>query len=329
VMSSEPWPAAYWAACYLSAFVVLSVYLNSDQPLARAMQLNYLSWIIAAIFLSILMYLAREILFTGEGLDVTAYNAHSRMPMVAEMAMSRASGMARFAAVPGVVCFVMIWVARGWRKIPFIIISSISGYLIWAFQSRGAMVGFAAAMAFAMLFLGRVPRNIGICAMILLGVIASGRIVSDETYQQLVQHVTRGQDENQVETMNGRTDLWENAWQFSLQNPLGRGPQADRFFIGDHVHNTYLYALMEAGFVGVALFAAGLGWAWIMFFRAVWSDVPGELGHRAFLIQVGAILMFFTVLSIPEVCGSLYGVDLMVMLPAVAYLGLLDRRIAV
>ncbi|HEY1629033.1 MAG TPA: hypothetical protein VGF52_04185, partial [Tepidisphaeraceae bacterium] len=98
VLSAEPLQAAYWAGCYLSAFLGVAIYLQSPDPLRRAVQLNYLSWIIAAIFLAILMYLARGILFTGEGLDVTAYYAQSRMPVVADMAMSRSSGMARFAA---------------------------------------------------------------------------------------------------------------------------------------------------------------------------------------------------------------------------------------
>src|SRR5450432_1772925 len=220
-LSAEPWQAAYWAGCYLAAFVGLSAFLQGPDAIRRAMRLNYLSWIISAIFLAALMFLARGILFSGEGLDVTAYSAHNKMPIVAEMAMSRSSGMARFAAVPGVICFVMMWAARGWRKIPFIAIAFSSAYLIWAFQSRGAMLGFVVAIAFAMLFLGRLPRNIGIGLLILLGVIASGRIVSDDTYQQLIQHITRGQNAMQMESMNGRTDLWESAWQFSLHNPMG------------------------------------------------------------------------------------------------------------
>ncbi|HMB95786.1 MAG TPA: O-antigen ligase family protein [Tepidisphaeraceae bacterium] len=326
VLSAEPWQAAYWAGCYLSVFVAVAVYLQGPQPLQRAVQLNYLSWIIAAAFLATLIYLTRGILFTGEGLGVTAYSAFTRMPEIGGMAMSRASGMARFAAVPGIVSFVMIWAARGWRKIPFAAVAMGSIYLIWALQSRGAMIGFVAAVAFAMLFIGKWPRFIGISLLVLIAAVASGRIVSDETYDQIMKHVARGQDSEQLETMTGRTRSWEDAWQFARDNPLGRGPQADRFFIGEHVHNTYLYALLESGFIGAALFAAGVAWAWWMFFRGIWSEVPDELGHRAFLVQVGALLMFFTVRSIPEVCGAMYGVDLMVMLPAVAYLGLLDRR---
>jgi O-antigen ligase len=328
ILSPEPMQALYWAGCYLAVFAGMSLYLRSGDPLRRAVQLNYLSWFVAAIFLGALMYLARGILFTGAGFDITAYSAHAKMPVALDMAMSRSSGMARFAAIPGVVCFIMIWTARGWRKIPFIAMTCGSAYLIWAFQSRGAMIGFAAAIAFAMLFLGRTPRYIGICLIVLLVAVGMGEIVSQDTYDQIVQHITRGQNTEQVQTMNGRTELWDSAWQFALHNPLGRGAQADRMFIGEHVHNTYLYALLESGFAGAILFAAGLAWAWLMFLRAVRSDVPDELGQRALLIQIGALLAFFTVRSIPEVSGAMYGVDLMVMLPALAYLSLLDRQIS-
>jgi len=51
-----------------------------------------------------------------------------------------------------------------------------------------------------------------------------------------------------------------------------------------------------------------------------------QLGQRVFLIQAGGVLAFFTVRSIPEVCGAMFGVDLMVMLPVLAYLGLLGQQ---
>jgi len=50
------------------------------------------------------------------------------------------------------------------------------------------------------------------------------------------------------------------------------------------------------------------------------------------LIQVGGVLAFFTLRSIPEVCGSNYAVDYLVMLPAVLYVHVLwchlNKRLA-
>ena len=39
---------------------------------------------------------------------------------------------------------------------------------------------------------------------------------------------------------------------------------------------------------------------------------------------VGAILVFFTVRSIPEVSGAMFGIDLLILVPALAYLGVLS-----
>jgi O-antigen ligase len=96
--------------------------------------------------------------------------------------------------------------------------------------------------------------------------------------------------------------------------------------IKEHVHNTYMYALISAGFAGTAAFVGGLAWAWIIFLRSMRRGIADRYGQRAFLIQAGGILAFFTVRSIPEVCGAMFGVDFMVMLPALAYLTILDQK---
>ena len=126
----------------------------------------------------------------------------------------------------------------------------------------------------------------------------------------------------------GRTRAWANAWVEIMKSPLwGWGFQSDRMLIGEHVHNTYMYALMTGGFVGAGLFIAGLAWGWVLIFRAMRSRVAEALGQKRFLIQAGGILAFFTIRSIPEVCGSNFAVDLLVMLPILAYVSILCRRI--
>lgn len=87
-----------------------------------------------------------------------------------------------------------------------------------------------------------------------------------------------------------------------------------------------MYALMSSGFVGAAAFVGGLIWAWIIFLRAIVSGVADRVGQRMFLIQAGGVLAFFTVRSIPEVCGAMFGVDFMVMLPVLVYLTVLDQQ---
>ena len=114
--------------------------------------------------------------------------------------------------------------------------------------------------------------------------------------------------------------------EFVERSPLwGWGFQADRDLLssGQHVHNTYLYTLLTAGLLGTCAFVFGLGRAWVGFFRVL-NQVPPK--ERLVLIQTGSLLAFFTVRSIPEVSGGMFGVDLMVMLPAMAYIGVLERQ---
>jgi O-antigen ligase len=112
-----------------------------------------------------------------------------------------------------------------------------------------------------------------------------------------------------------------------MESPLvGWGFQADRFLLGQHAHNAYLYALMTSGFVGGTAFVGGLIWAWIIFLQVLRRGTADRLGQKVFLIQVGGLLAFFTVRSIPEVSGAMFGIDLMIMIPVLAYLGILNRQ---
>lgn len=93
-----------------------------------------------------------------------------------------------------------------------------------------------------------------------------------------------------------------------------------------NVHNTYLYALISAGFVGLAFFAIGLIKAWTQLLKLARSGFARSLGQEAFLAQVGGVLAFFTIRSITEVSGPLFAVDLLVMLPGILYIGVMFRR---
>jgi hypothetical protein len=78
--------------------------------------------------------------------------------------------------------------------------------------------------------------------------------------------------------------------------------------------------------LGGILFAGGLVWAWALFFQSLLRRVPDHFDNKTFFIQAGSILAFFTVRSIPEVCGAMFGVDFVIMLPIIAYLSILAQE---
>ncbi len=324
IMSPRPVDAVYWAVTYLAGFGVIALISTSRDPLKDCLTLNKLTWIITTAFLLTMVVLARDTLVRGSGWEMSGYGVVNRTPQVAGMAMSRSSGLARFAAVPGIVAFVMLWGAKGVRKVLWAVPFAGSLFLIYIMQSRGAIFAFAGSLAFVVWFLSPRTRAVGIVAIAVLAI----AFVINAIPEELISHLTRGQNVQEMETMTGRTRAWANAWEQIVQSPLwGWGFQADRMLIGEHVHNTYMYALMTGGFAGAGLFVAGLVWAWVLMFRALRSRIAEAFGQKRILIQAGGILAFFTIRSIPEVCGAMFSVDLMVMLPILAYVSLLCRRI--
>ena len=177
-----------------------------------------------------------------------------------------------------------------------------------------------------MLFFGRKTRVVGILLAVLIGLLLFTNIIPQDFVQYQMERFMRGQDTDQFYSLTGRTRAWDHGWYEAMKSPIvGWGPQADRMLIGEHVHNTYLYALMTSGFVGVFFFAGGLLYAWLIFFKLLRAGFAEKLGHKTFFIQIGGILAFFTVRSIPEVSGAMFGIDTMLLLPALGYLTVLNR----
>ena len=141
--------------------------------------------------------------------------------------------------------------------------------------------------------------------------------------QSVVDHIERGEDSAELASLTGRTRDWETATEYIAKSPLvGWGAEADRWLFDTHVHNAYLYAAMQSGVPGALLFAGGLVWVWIGVWRVATSGIAERLGSASFAQCLG-LLAFFTVRSIPEVSGAMFAVDLMVMLPAMAYITVL------
>ena len=94
------------------------------------------------------------------------------------------------------------------------------------------------------------------------------------------------------------------------------------------MHNSYLHAGIQAGVVGALLFTAGIVVLWAFLFR---SGILGRIRtaaapDRALLTQAVLILGFLSARSIFESTAAFYGVDLLLFVPAVAYIYQWDLR---
>ena len=114
----------------------------------------------------------------------------------------------------------------------------------------------------------------------------------------------------------------------SAENPiLGQGNWADRLTIGEHVHNTYLQALMNAGIVGFVPFMMSWIVGWVLFYRLYRMRAWMEPEDRQLFLEAAAVMTFFTVRSIPETTTASFSVDSMIMVPVYLYLFVLHQRL--
>lgn len=320
VFSPYPWYAAYWGLSYLAVFASMTLFINRT-PLEEAIKLNHLSWLVTVAMLTLLLFFARDVLFVERAYSLSGYGIFLRLQSVGDMAMSRASGMGRFAAIPAVVSYVLLWGGDFKIKLFALAVFVPSATLVWLMQSRGAIFGLGFAICFVTFFVGRRTRWLGLSGAVLFAFLLWTDLVPREFTAYIEAHITRGQSSAELLGMTGRDRVWLKAWEEINENPLiGQGFQADRYTIFEHAHNSYLYALMTSGYIGGGLFLGGLLWGWRLFWQ-IWRRRYGErLDQQIMFIQSGGVLAFFTVRSIPEVCGAMFGVDQMLMVPALAYI---------
>jgi O-antigen ligase len=327
----DPWfDYAYWAFAFCGAMVVTQFVLTGNDPVQAARQLNWVSWLIATLFLVVLMIFARDALF-DQGVS-SGYDISNQVPTFNGVAMSRSSGLSRLAAVPAIIALVYIFRGRWLSRVIAGMVFSGAFYIIWFMQSRGALFAFLGAFLFTLFLGGRIAHRIGfaLCIAVLLFWLAgtqSGGVLED-----LWQHATRGTGEEGFQTMSGRPEIWQNAFDAIQQAPfIGYGAQGDRRMLGqmggeNNAQNALIYALLNTGVIGTGFFLLAMLAAW---WNLLWllSIRRGLLQtDQLFVTIAGAMLVFNTFRSIPENNAALFSIDLLLQYPAMVYLAVLARK---
>jgi len=139
---------------------------------------------------------------------------------------------------------------------------------------------------------------------------------------RILLYLKRGETVEQTLHMSDRTVIWAKGLDLASESAvLGFGFHADRIYLGGkHVHNSYIQALLQAGLVGTALFVSAWLLAWLEFVRARlrWRRLSSD--DQRCLVEAGGVLVFLTARSIPECTGSFFSVDLVILLPILAYI---------
>ncbi len=328
---ARPWfDFGYWGLAYLGTFAALDVHMRGGRALYRAGELNRLTWLLCSAVLAAVAFVARGQLLVHTSMGLSGYTINDRIQTVAGMPMVRSSGVSRMAAVPAIIAFVALWQSRGYARLAAAAVFVPCFYLVWAMQSRGSLFSLAFALAMVMILLKGRARIAGWSLLGLTALVLASGFVPSHTVHYIYMWATRGTQGRELASMSGRTHIFHEAWKKIVESPLiGYGPQADRQFpmeIGN-AQNGALYALLCGGFIGAAGYVGGLAVSWAMLIHALAWRGRLSARERTTLLQVAGIMAFFTLRSYPENCAALYSVDLLVQLPAVVYIGELDRAL--
>ena len=242
---------------------------------------------------------------------------------------AQSAGVARWAAVPGLVCVIKAFHTRRPALIAlYLAVAAGAFFIVYRMQSRGAIFGLAAALVFALLTASRLRQYALpyiLLAAVVLVALEPPAMVSD----RVTKYLERGQSEEEFRSMTGRTQIYENGIAAFWDAPLlGRGQWADRLIIGTHVHNSYLQALLNAGILGGIPYVASWIAGWALFFRLLKRRRLLRPKDRTALLEAGTVMMFFTVRSIPETTTASFAVDLLVMAAVYVYLETLTVSMA-
>jgi O-antigen ligase len=210
----------------------------------------------------------------------------------------------------------------------FLGVAAVSFFIVYRMQSRGAIFGAVAALLFALLVSSRMRRYalpFAAVAIVVICLLDSPAVLSN----QVATYLERGQSREEFVSMTGRTRAYEHGLAAFQDAPLfGRGQWADRLVIGEHVHNSFLQALLNGGIFGAIPYFASWIAGWMLFFRLQKRRARLSPEDRVCLLEAGTVMMFFTVRAIPETTTASYAVDLLVMVAVYVYLEALSVSIA-
>ena len=134
----------------------------------------------------------------------------------------------------------------------------------------------------------------------LLGVLVLGGIILLAT--PLATHFITYQEQGQLSTITGRTDLWKAVWPEIMQHPIvGHGYLGSRFLSEEvagtfggagHTHNGFIEALYNNGLVGLCILV-GIHFVIV---KNLWRAIKDPPNRNAHFLAVGSSAIYVNLL---------------------------------
>lgn len=303
--------SAYWAGMYLAPLMVFWIILEGDDKfkhLKSIIQINYL------VFFGLTLSLLPAAFRIGRG--AARFTQFYEIPF--GLGAVNRNGVGRYALIVIIVSVVRLLSEKRIIRWLYLLPIPPSLFLLGQTESRTAMLGLALVLVFFVLLKGLNLKFmlIGLAAIFVLYVSGfQGR--AESNFSRLID-------------LSGREMGWASGIEKIEDSPfLGWGFNADRIMLGSiHMHNSYLQAGIQEGIIGVALFLAAIAAIWIsMLKNNVFRVARGLRGERQVLFTESVlIVVFLTSRTFFESTAAFYGVDLLLIVPAMAFISYIFRN---
>jgi hypothetical protein len=305
LFSPDPATAVYWASAYLAPLLVAWFVVARPEPLPILRTIVRAN---GAVILALMLAVLPEAFRFGFGRS-TRYEIY-HMPF--GLGEVRANGVGRYALIVLIMAGVSLAASKSKARFLWLPLAVPAVVILMQTQSRSALLGLAVA---GMLFV--VIRGVDLRLLVAGPAAAYVIWVSGVTWR------AKGALGSLV-FLTGRENTWKKGLEWITQSPFfGWGFQADRLLINEqHMHNSYLHAAIQAGVPGALLFAAGIAvlWAFLLKNGVLRRIRTAAEADRALLTTSVLICGFLSARSLFESTAAFYGIDLLLLVPAVAYL---------
>jgi O-antigen ligase len=311
-LSPNRMTALYWAGEYLAPLLVVWVAVEMPDPLDRLRKILYLNNIVVAL---IFFLLIPDVLRVG-GSDERFSQFYGLPFNLGEM---RANGVGRFALVMTIIAFTYLICQRQKRsKFLWGILLLPALFMLAQTRSRTSLLGLAISGVLLVIILGVDLR------FLVIGPAATYLVYLSGIKWRVHGHVER------LMFLTGRDYTWRKGLAQIKHSPfLGWGFHADRLMLNsEHMHNSYLHSAIHAGVFGAVLFTSAIVAVWVLILRSgLMKRIRGVTGRDLpLLMQSVLIIGFLTGRSFFESTAAFYGVDLLLLVPAVAYIWVWDQE---
>ena len=296
--------ALYWACEYVAPLLVVWVAMETPNPLEGLKKILYLNNVVVVLIFAAIF---PDVLRVG-GSD-ERFSQFYRLPV--NLGDMRANGVGRFALVTIIIAFTFLLCQKGKRKIVWGALLIPALFMLAQTRSRTSLLGLAISGVLLVLILGIDLR------FLVIGPAATYLVYLSGIKWRLHGHVEK------LMFLTGREYTWRKGLAQIEHSPfLGWGFHADRLMLNsEHMHNSYLHSAIHSGIFGASLFLAAIIAVWVLILRSgllkrirlvTGPDLP-------LLMQSVLIIGFLTTRSFFESTAAFYGVDLLLLVPAMAF----------